>query len=92
MLSDAKLGRCESNATPLGLHPTPYVEDVLIGHSRSRHVCGRANRDIVGRDKFRNIYISVGNFISKIFVEPVTDRPLSTFYDSTLHVGIFAHL
>ena len=61
VLPDTNLSRRDSKTLPLGLLPTPYGEDVSIGHSRRRHACGRVKRVIVGLDKFRqNVYISVG--------------------------------
>jgi len=47
----------------------------------------------VGFDKFRkNVYISVGIFISIVLVDPITDRPMNTMYDRTFDVGIFPNL
>ena len=51
-LPDAKRGRRDSNATPLGLHLTSYGKHLRIGHSRRRHACGRVYCVIVGLDEF----------------------------------------
>ena len=73
MLSDVKRGRRESNETSLGLHSSPYGKEARIDHSRRCHACSRVHRVIVGFVKFRKeIYISVGIFMSKLLVEPIT--------------------
>jgi len=93
VLPDTKLGRCDSHTLPLGLHPTPYCEDVSIGHSRRCHACSRVNRVIVSLDKFRqNVNISVRVPERKISVQTISDRPLGTFHDRTFHIGIYANL
>ena len=90
---DTKLGRRESNTLPLGLHPTPYYENVSIGQSRRLHACVRVNRVIASLDKIRqNVYITVRILEPKISVECVSDRPVGTFHDRTFHIWIFVNL
>ena len=75
VLPDTKLGRLDSNTPPLGLHPTPYCEEVSIGHTRRRHACSRVNRVIVSIDKFwHNVNISVRVPQRKISVQFISDR------------------
>ena len=93
VVPDTKLGRLDSNTLSLGIHPTPYCEDVRIGHSRRRHTCSRVNCVIVGLDKFRqNGNIAVGISGCKIFEKSISDRPVSTFHDRTFHIRISANL
>ena len=87
MLPYTKLGRRDSNTLALGLHPTPYCEDVTIGHSRRRHTCSRVNCVLVSLDKFQQkVYIAVGILVRKKIEKSITDRPVSTFYDRTFHI------
>ena len=93
VLPDTKLGRRDSNTLSLGLHPTPYSEDVSIVHSRRRRACSLVNRVIVSLDKFRqNVYISVRISDRGKFEKSLSDRPLGTFHDGTFHIGIFENL
>ena len=93
VLPDTKLGRLDSNTPPLGLHPTPYCEEVSIGHTRRRHACSRVNRVIVSLDKFRqNGNISVLVPERKISIQSIPDRPMGTFHDRIFHIGISANL
>ena len=93
VLPDTKLGRRDSNTLTLGLHPTPYCEDVSIGHSRRLHACSRVNCVIVSLDKFRqNVYIAVRIRGRKKFEKSISDRPVNTFHDRTLHIKISAYM
>ena len=61
--------------------------------SKRRYACGRVYRVIVGLDKFwKNVYLSVGIFISKEFLQRIANRPMSTFHVWTFDVGIFSNL
>jgi len=88
VLPDTKLGRRDSNTLTLGLHPTPYCEDVSIGHSRRLHACSRVNCVIVSLDKFRqNVNISVRVPERKISVKSISGRPVGVFNDCTFLIG-----
>ena len=51
------------------------------------------NRIVVSFDIFRkNVYISVRIFVGKIFIQPIADRPMSSFDDRAFHVGIFTYV
>ena len=93
VLPHTKLGFRDSNSLSPGLNPAPYCEDFSVGHSRRRHTSCRVDCVILSLDKFRlNVYIPVGNGERKISEKSITDRPVSTFYDLTFHVGISANL
>jgi len=83
----------DRNTTSAGLHPVPYRENVRFGNSRWRHARRRANRVIVGTDKFSdNVYICAGIFVGVIFIEPIANRTMPVFDDAILNVGIPTHL
>ena len=93
VLPATNLGCRDSNPLSSGFHPAPYCEDVTVGHSRRRHSNCRVDCVIVSLDKFRqNVYITVGIAGSKIFERSISQCPVSTFYDRTFDVGIFANL
>ena len=80
VLPDTKLGLRDSNTLTLGLHPTPYFEEVSVGQSQRFHTCGRVNCVIVSLDKFRqNFDIAVRIFEREKSVQFICDRPVSTF-------------
>ena len=50
-------------------------------------------RVILGYDKFRqNVHMSERIFISEIFVHPMANRAMRSFYDAAFHVEILTHL
>jgi len=57
VLPDTKLGCHDSKPLPPGLQPTPYCEDVSVGHSRRRHTSYRVDCVILSLE---NVYIPVG--------------------------------
>jgi hypothetical protein len=90
---DTKLWRRDKNTLSQGLHPTPYCEDVRIGHSRMWITCGRVNCVIVSLDKFRqnvNIYVSI--LVREKSVQSISDRIVSMFHDRIFHIGFFTNL
>jgi hypothetical protein len=93
VIPDSKLGCRDSNPLSPGLLPAPYCEVVSVGHSRRRHTSCRVDFVIISPAKFRqNIYIPVGIGDRKISEKSISDRPVSTFYDRTFHVGISVNL
>jgi len=93
VLPDTKIGCRDSNPLSLGLHPAPYCEDVIDGQSRRRHTSCRVDCAIVSLVNIRqDIYIAVCINVRKISERSISDRPVSTFYDRTFHIGISKNL
>jgi len=93
VLPDRKRVCRDSNPLSPGFNPAPYCKDVSVGHSRRRHTSCIVDCVIVSFDKFRqNVYTPVGIGERKISEKSISDRPLSTLYDHTFHVGISANL